>query len=142
MTGSLGSKPSGNMLKSVSAVNRVATSETVRPIGPPMSRLSCKGMMPALQNTACWLFWACAVVAKADGVYQNGVSLHTGHVRLAPRMTAVQAYVCRATGNIDIQCAAFHLLREILVFHGRFEQNCRALAHAAEQVASEEVAIH
>ncbi len=47
-TGSLGSYPWGNMLKSVSAVKSLATSVTVRPMGPPMSRFSCNGIMPAL----------------------------------------------------------------------------------------------
>ena len=50
MTGSRGSYPSGNMLKSVKAVNSLATSDTVLPIGPPMSRFSTKGMIPALQH--------------------------------------------------------------------------------------------
>ena len=49
-TTDLGSTPLWNIEKSLRAVNTLATSETERPMGPPMSLFRVSGMMPALQQ--------------------------------------------------------------------------------------------
>ena len=55
VTTNLGSTPLGNIEKSVRAVNTLATSETERPMGPPMSLFSSSGMIPALQQRSSHL---------------------------------------------------------------------------------------